>query len=88
MTASVADDGRTRLDMFELGWFGQGAAFWRWIETPEAVPYIRACAAMRAPPSAGELALAPFDGDELLDPDALDELAARIEREHGGADLA
>lgn len=86
--AAEADDTRTRLDMFESGWFGQGAAFWRWIETPEAAPYVRAMAAMRAPIAPGELALAPIEGEELLDPDALDELAARIEREFGASDLA
>lgn len=87
--ATVPDpDAHTRLDMFELGWFGQGPGFWRWIETAEAVPYIRACAAMRAPPEPGALALEPFDDDELLGPDVLDELAARIEREFGASDLA
>ena len=30
--------------MFESSWFGQGPAFWRWIETPEAAPYIEAFA--------------------------------------------
>lgn len=76
------------LDMFELGWLGQGTAFWRWVETPEAEPYGRAVAAMRAPPVAGELVGEPLAGEDLLDPDALDELAERIEREFGGPDPA
>lgn len=38
---------QTRVDMFELGWFGQGPAFWRWVRSDEALPYVRACAAMR-----------------------------------------
>ena len=37
------DDG-TAVLMFESGWFGQGDAFWRWVETAEAKPYVEAFA--------------------------------------------
>lgn len=36
----------TKVDMFELGWFGQSDAFWKWVDTAEALPYIREVAAM------------------------------------------
>lgn len=32
------DFAQARLDMFEAGLFGQGPAFWRWIETDAAQP--------------------------------------------------
>jgi hypothetical protein len=75
-------------DMFELGWFGQGPAFWRWIETDAAHPYIKACAAMRRAPQPDE----PFDvfADDpdmraIEDPDHLAALAVSIEDEYGSS---
>lgn len=79
------DDG-TAVLMFESGWFGQGDAFWRWVETAEAKPYVEAFAQSYAPPKDGEA----FDllgddeaGPDLLDPDHLDRLAADIEARFG-----
>lgn len=73
-------------DMFELGWFGQGPAFWRWIETEAAHPYIKACAAMRRAPQPNELFDVFANDPEMSaveDPEHLAALAAMIEAEHG-----
>jgi hypothetical protein len=79
------DDGAAVL-MFESGWFGQGDAFWRWVETAEAKPYVEAFARSYAPPEDGEA----FDllgddeaGPDVLDPDHLDRLAEDIEARFG-----
>ena len=79
------DDGAAIL-MFESGWFGQGNAFWRWVETDEAKPYVEAFARSYAPPEDGEV----FDllgddeaGPNVLDPDHLDRLAEDIEARFG-----
>lgn len=48
------DFAQARLDMFEAGLFGQGPAFWRWIETDAAQPYLAAFAADRRPLEPGE----------------------------------
>lgn len=67
--------------MFESGWFDRSAAFWRWVKTPEAKPYIDAFTDMHRHPAADE----PYDllGDEdapdILDPDHLKKLARDIE---------
>jgi len=73
-------------DMFEVGWFGQGPAFWRWIETEAAHPYIRACAAMRRAPHLNELFDALAHDSEMSaieDPDHLAKLAVSIEADYG-----
>jgi len=76
----MADDfAQTRLDMAELGWFGTGPAFWRWVNDDAALPYIKICAAMRRPIGATQ-----FDLDEraeaiISDPVKLDKFAAWIE---------
>ena len=68
------------ISMFESGWFGQGPAFWSWVKTPEAKPYVAAFMDMRQRPRNDE----PFDllGDDdtpdLLDPDHLASLARDI----------
>lgn len=72
--------------MFESGWFGQGSAFWRWVQTPEAKPYVEAFTRMHQRPEADE----PLDllGDEdtpdILDPDHLEKLARDIETRFSG----
>lgn len=76
------DGAQTRLDMFETGWFGQGPAFWRWIETDAARPYIAACASLRSPPIAGEFFAIDFDAPDILDGEHLSALAAQIERDY------
>ena len=35
------------ISMFESGWFGQRSAFWSWVKTPEAKPYVAAFTDMR-----------------------------------------
>ena len=69
----------TRVDMFQLGWFGQGSAFWRWVKSDEALPYIEVIAAMRAPIGAEKPATDPAAEAVLSDPAKMDELAAWIE---------
>lgn len=78
----MIDDAQTRLDMFESGWFGQGPAFWCWIETEAAGPYIAACASLRSPPIAGEFFAIDFDVPDILNPATLDQLAAQIGRDY------
>ncbi|GEM73126.1 MULTISPECIES: hypothetical protein [Sphingomonas] len=79
-------NGQTIADMLNMGCFGNGPAFWRWIETQAAQPYIAACAALRAPPVAGEFFAIDFDAPDILDADALERLRHKIEAEHGSAD--
>lgn len=74
--------------MFESGWFGQGDAFWQWVKTPDAAPYVEAFTRMYQPPRDDE----PFDllgddadGVDLLDPAHLERLAADIEARFGKA---
>jgi hypothetical protein len=81
---------QTIIDMFELGWFGQGPPFWRWIETEAAQPYIRACAAMRRAPQPGDFFDALVDDPEMSaieDPTHLAALAASIEAEYGNISM-
>jgi hypothetical protein len=72
--------------MFESGWFGQSSAFWRWVKTPEAKPYVDAFTDMHRRPAAAE----PYDllGEEdtpdILDPDHLKKLARDIEIRFAG----
>ena len=73
---------QTRIDMFESGWFGQGPAFWRWIETEAAQPYIAAMADLRRAPAEGELFAIDLNAPDILDPDHLDALAGQIEAQH------
>ena len=77
------DFAQARLDMFASGLFGQGNAFWRWIATDEARPYLAAFAADRAPPREGEVFALDFTAEDLLDSDHLAELAQQIEATHG-----
>ena len=83
---------RTAIDMHDLGWFGQGRAFWRWIETPAARPYIAACAEMRRAPQPGEFfdAFGPVDAVTRIfdNPDLLAALAAQIEADYGDPDMS
>ena len=86
LSSPSSDNAQTVIDMFELGWFGHGPAFWRWIETDAARPYITACAALRRAPQPGEL----VDGfaesaatKAIDDPAHLTALAAAIEAEYG-----
>jgi hypothetical protein len=79
----LTDFAQARLDMFESGLFGQGNAFWRWIATDEARPYLAAFAADRAPPSGSEFFAADLTAEDLLDSDHLAELAQKIEAAHG-----
>lgn len=76
-------DAQTCLDMFELGWFGQGDSFWRWIRTKQALPYVDAVAAMRAPIDAEVPASIRPAEAVLSDPAKLDELATWIEATFG-----
>lgn len=77
---------QTVTDMFELGWFGQGADFWHWIETEAALPYVMACAAMRHAPHPGELFDAFADDpvmSAIADPDHLVALAVLTDAQYG-----
>ena len=91
MTERVASS-RTAIDMHDLGWFGQGRAFSRWIGTPAAEPYIAACAEMRRAPQPGEFfdAFGTVDAVTrvLDDPDLLAALAAQIEADYGDPDIS
>lgn len=74
--------------MFESGWFGRGEAFWRWVKTPEAKPYIEAFTAQQRPLQRGEPLnlIGGFDEEEepdLLDPSHLHDLALSIEERFG-----
>lgn len=67
--------------MYESAWFGQGDAFWRWIETQAALPYIEEFAAAMTPPSPSDtFDLLADDDPDLLDPDHLDMLRQEIEQ--------
>lgn len=82
MTIAQVPGDQTHIDMFESGWFGRGAAFWRWVVTVEAKPYVEAMASMRQQTNANELAefsIAVDDYEDLLDPAHLAKLAQRIE---------
>src|SRR3546814_4459179 len=70
----LTDFAQARLDMFESGLFGQGNAFWRWIATDEARPYLIAFAVDRAPPSGSEFLAADLSAEDLLDYEHLAEL--------------
>ncbi len=67
--------------MFESSWFGQGAAFWRWVKTQEAKPYVEAFMDMHRRPNADEPLdlLGEDDTADLLDPVHLEKLAREIE---------
>src|SRR3546814_5947225 len=64
MRRKLTDFAQARLDMFESGLFGQGNAFWRWIATDEARPYLTAFAVDRAPPSGSEFFAADLRSEE------------------------
>lgn len=83
MTGASKDDcAQARVDMFESGLFGQGDAFWRWIETEAAKPYIAAFAGDRRAPEPGEFFAIDLVAADLLDPDHLTQLAQQIEADH------
>lgn len=69
------------ISMFESGWFGQGPAFWRWVKTSEAKPYIEAFMQMHRRPKADEPLdlLGEDDAADLLNPVHLEKLARGIE---------
>lgn len=74
--------------MFESGWFGRSPAFWRWVETPEAKPYVEAFMQMRRrldPDEPLDL-LGDDDGADLLDPDHLENLMGDIQARFGGGE--
>ncbi len=82
--SAIADDfSQARLDMFESGLFGQGTAFWRWVATDAATPYIAAFAADRRAPIPGEPFAVDPGAEDLLAPDRLAQLAVEIEVAHG-----
>lgn len=70
---------QTYLDMHQLGWFGQSSAFWRWVKTEEALPYVKVCAAMRRPIGSEAEPTDAHAEAVISDADKLDELAAWIE---------
>lgn len=70
--------------MFESAWFGQGEAFWAWIETPDALPYITDFAKLMTRPRASDtFDFFADDEPDRLHPDHLDALRIEIERNHG-----
>src|SRR3546814_15095293 len=69
----LTDFAQARLDMFESGLFGQGNAFWRWIATAEARPYLTAFAVDPAPPSGREFFAADLSAEDLLDSERSEE---------------
>ena len=79
-----------KLAMFESAWFGQGPAFWRWVDTPEAEPYVAAFIEQQTPPKPGEYfgVIGGFDDDEglsILDTTDFARLTAEIEAKYGDA---
>lgn len=83
LSAITDDFSQARLDMFESGLFGQGTAFWRWVATDAASPFIAAFAADRRAPLPGEPFAFDPSAEDLLAPDRLAQLAAEIEAAHG-----
>lgn len=75
-------DTQTRLDMFESGWFGQGPAFWRWIDTDAAMPYVLAMAELRRPPAPGEVFAIDVTSPDILTPENLARLTEQIETDN------
>lgn len=70
---------QTHLDMLESGWFGDGEAFWRWVRSEAAQPYVQAMKALREPWTGGWDLAGGDDGDsDLLDPDHLAALRQQI----------
>src|SRR3546814_5205818 len=63
--------------MFESGLFGQGNAFWRWIATDAARPYLTAFAVDRAPPSGSEFFAADPSAEDILDSEHMAEQTGR-----------
>lgn len=91
MTERVASS-QTAIDMHDLGWFGQGRTFWRWIETRAAHSYVAGCAEMRRAPHPGDVfnAFGPVDAVTRIldDPDQLAALAAQIAADWGDPDIS
>jgi hypothetical protein len=83
MREIVNDFSEARIEMFESGLFGQGAAFWRWVATDAAAPYLAGFAADRRAPFPGEPFVFDPSAEDLLAPDRLAQLAAEIEAAHG-----
>jgi len=48
----MSDD--AEIAMFESGWFGRSPAFWQWVKTPEARPYVEAFMEMHRRPDPNE----------------------------------
>lgn len=83
LSAITDNFAQARVDMFESGLFGQGAAFWRWVLTEAAAPYVAAFAADRRAPVLGEPCQFSSSAEDMLDPDRLAELARQIEATYG-----
>jgi hypothetical protein len=74
---------QTKVDMFESGSFGQSDAFWAWVDTEEAVPYIEAMAEMRQPVAFLGVLTMDDSADDLLDDRHLRQLKKQIEARYG-----
>jgi len=87
MTNQMSDDEKSMraIDMFESAWFGQGDAFWAWVKTDAALPYMLAFREMRTPLDTTQPLdfLSESDEPDLLDPDHLEALSASIEEQYG-----
>lgn len=75
---------QTHPDMLESGWFGDGEAFWRWVRSEAARPYVLAMKALREPWTGGWDLAGDDAGDDLLDPDHLAALRVQIAQGFAG----
>jgi hypothetical protein len=88
MATKPAANDAAKIRMFESAWFGQGDAFWRWVDTAEAEPYVAAFNDMMRPLPPGEpLDLLGPDDDtgDILDTTDFARLATEIEAKYGSA---
>ena len=88
MGAAADHYAQTHLDMLESGWFGGGEAFWRWVRSDAALPYVQAMKALREPWPAGWDLAGGDDSSDLLDPDHLAALRLQIGRDVPEVDAA
>ena len=91
MTTTPTDAEAAHLAMFESTWFGQGSAFWRWVQTPEAAPYVAAFVErLRALPPVQQFNLVSEveEPHSILNSTDFDQLADDIEARYGEPDLA